>query len=666
MLATISFLGLYFELVFIRWLPGNIASLAFFSNIVMISAFFGLGVGYLITCERDLFPWFPPILLAVTGVAVLFRDTGVLIPGDSGEWVWSQNMGNALVDPKVKISIISALVIIFILNAIVFVPLGQKMRSCMERFPPLRAYTINVIGSIAGIAVFSIFSLFYRHSWIPVSWFILGSLVCLAFMRSVRQLAVAAAAAVLLCLLIGWSSRGELWSPYYVIQTREFPGGTFGIFVNKFFHQLAVNLENNAMAVNKYSIPYTLTVPKRVLVLGAGSGNDVAMALMRDVPDVDAVEIDPEIMALGRARHSQRPYDDPRVHSHVDDARSFLRKTSKKYDMVILGTLDSHALLSGMSNIRLDNFVYTRECLQDIQKRLTTNGIVALMFSVPQDWLGKKLIRMAASAFPTDIYVTKLSDSELFSLMIIAGPGAGDVVERPGYESSFVKIPHDPVLDGDLPSDDWPYLYLQGRHVPEHYVRVIVLLLAIAIPTVLLVTRLQPGSIDFCYLFLGSAFMLLETKSITTLSLLFGSTWLVNAFVFAAVLLMILLANWTVSSGLLRDVRLIATLLFASLALNYVVPLEVFLQLTPWARWLVPSLIIALPIYFAGILFARFLVISGDVRKVYGSNLIGCVLGGFLEYASMAVGLRFLFVMAAILYGLALLMGRRVPGLGAR
>src|SRR6185312_12594629 len=84
-----------------------------------------------------------------------------------------------------------------------------------------------------------------------------------------------------------------------------------------------------------------------VLVLGAGSGNDVAAALRAGAERVDAVEIDPEILALGR-KHPLKPYDDPRVTVHVADARHFLARTNRLYDVIVFGLLDSHVLLSSV------------------------------------------------------------------------------------------------------------------------------------------------------------------------------------------------------------------------------------------------------------------------------------------------------------------------------
>ena len=65
-----------------------------------------------------------------------------------------------------------------------------------------------------------------------------------------------------------------------------------------------------------------------VLIIGAGSGNDVSRALAWGAEHVDAVEIDPVIQRIGKQDHPDRPYDDPRVTVHLNDGRNFLKSTT--------------------------------------------------------------------------------------------------------------------------------------------------------------------------------------------------------------------------------------------------------------------------------------------------------------------------------------------------
>ena len=76
------------------------------------------------------------------------------------------------------------------------------------------------------------------------------------------------------------------------------------------------------------------------------SGNDVAAALGEGVGHVDAVEIDPVLNEIGRRHHPNQPYSDPRVTIHLDDGRSFLRTTGRRYDLIIYALVDSLVLHS--------------------------------------------------------------------------------------------------------------------------------------------------------------------------------------------------------------------------------------------------------------------------------------------------------------------------------
>ena len=113
-LVLISFLGLFLELALIRWLPANIMSLAYFSNIVLIASFLGLGLGAVFAPkDRDLFKWFPTVLLGAVVIFVFFRRFEVIIPPQASEWIWSYYTGNAIATLPVHLGIYSALAVVY-------------------------------------------------------------------------------------------------------------------------------------------------------------------------------------------------------------------------------------------------------------------------------------------------------------------------------------------------------------------------------------------------------------------------------------------------------------------------------------------------------------------------------------------------------------------------
>ena len=105
---------------------------------------------------------------------------------------------------------------------------------------------------------------------------------------------------------------------------------------------------------NAYNLPYHFYPhPNSVLVLGAGTGNDVAAALRNGANRVVAVEIDPLILRLGKKLHFEQPYSSDRVIPVLNDARSFLQNDSEQFDLIMFSLLDSHTTSSHFTNIRI-------------------------------------------------------------------------------------------------------------------------------------------------------------------------------------------------------------------------------------------------------------------------------------------------------------------------
>jgi hypothetical protein len=147
----------------------------------------------------------------------------------------------------------------------------------------------------------------------------------------------------------------------------------------------------------------------------------------------------------------------------------------------------------------------------------------------------------------------------------------------------------------------------------------------------------------------------LETKSITEIALLLGSTWIVNAVVIAAILLMIVFANMIVEKKRLTNPRPLYLLLALSLIANFFVPIGSFLGLSIIWRIIIASLMQALPLFFAGMIFAITFSQTKSIEIALGSNMLGSVLGGVFEYGSLILGIRFLYLLALLFYILSAL-----------
>jgi len=129
------------------------------------------------------------------------------------------------------------------------------------------------------------------------------------------------------------------------------------------------------------ALPYHLAAPNKVLVLGAGGGADVLQALYHETVQIDAIEINPQIIDLVRNRFAEFSgglYDLAPVNVYVAEARGYLQRESRVYDLIQVPMLDSFASAAGGVHGLSENFLYTIEALQQALSRLQTNGYIAL------------------------------------------------------------------------------------------------------------------------------------------------------------------------------------------------------------------------------------------------------------------------------------------------
>jgi hypothetical protein len=211
-------------------------------------------------------------------------------------------------------------------------------------------------------------------------------------------------------------------------------------------------------------------------------------------------------------------------------------------------------------------------------------------------------------------------------------------------------------------TDNWPFLYLKTPVFPKIYVGSLLLLAGVALLGVLIVMpRRMLRRFDWHMFFLGAAFILLETKSIVAFGLLFGSTWMVNSMVFFAILTSVLLAILVSARFQIRRPWILYTLLVISLLVNYFVRPERLLFDTPALRYIVAALLAFTPVFLANIVFARSFRDSETADIAFGSNLLGIMAGGTLEYFALLFGYRSLLLIALGLYMAAALIGRYTP-----
>jgi SAM-dependent methyltransferase len=667
-----SFLVLFLEIALIRWMPAYIRLLSYFSNFILLASFLGIGIGCLLAPARSrLFQWFPVLQAAVIAAVYFFRlELSVPTAG-------SIYFSSGTAEKVVLVENTMLLPLLFVIVAALFTTLAQRMGREMAQLPPLRAYTINLAGSLAGVVALG------AISWLelpPTVWFGVAFAVAIPLLMTPEvenggaapglarppSLPVVAVNIVLLAgslALVHVMARGAIWSPYYKITASQ-QGADTVVEVNNIFHQSMAPIEQKEYF---YQWPYSVfgDTFKDVLILGAGSGTDVAAALRHGVGHVDAVEIDPAIIRLGREHHPDRPYSDPRVTVINDDARHFLRTTQKTYDLVVFALIDSLTMQSSFSGVRLESYMFTVESFRAVRDRLKPDGLLVVYNYFREPWLVDRLANTAAVAFGAEPRV-HVHEARAFLGVLIAGPRLAQLTAPPGvpeqvtaFGQSHAPSParmhrRDPAIEPA--TDDWPFLYMRDRHLPRHYAVNLAIVLVVSTAAVLLTLwglgarRGASPRWSWQFFLLGAGFMLLETKSITQFALLWGSTWVVASLAIASVLTMALVANAIVARRTITRPWLVGGVLVALLALNYAVPIGRVGFESRAAESMFYAVLVFSPILCAGLLFGSAIARSTALAQDYGINLLGAMVGGVSEYLSLVSGYRTLLVVIALCY----------------
>ncbi|HYL55851.1 MAG TPA: hypothetical protein VEU73_09805 [Gemmatimonadales bacterium] len=666
-----ALLSLLLELAVIRWQGTVFEFFAFYKNFSLLCCFAGLGLGYALA-GSDRMPLGLTIPLLGGQFALLVGLRFGLAPWLSCLTILPFREQLTMGLPSARtlsqaIAIYFFLSVVFLSTVLAFVPVGQLCGRLMERREKLRAYGLNLLGSLAGVALMSILSWLWTP---PLVWFALCFLGTLLFYsRRPLSLLMGMGCATAALVILAWPVTPlwkRIYSPYQLLELSEGPRGLMVMRAAGHYYQRVHDLARSNHNVeldpelrhirDYYELPYRIYgKPKEVAIVGAGTGNDVAAALRSGAEHVDAIEIDPAILMAGQANHPERPYQDPRVQAIVNDARSFLRNAGTTYDMVIYGLLDSHTLLSHAASVRLDSYVYTVQGLREARARLKPGGVLSLSFSVISDELGRKLYLMMQDAFdgrPPVSVRAGYDGSVIFlqardtDLVLPAG-----VLQESGFQdrSSFYA---NAALQADVSTDDWPFFYMPRRIYPLSYLVMVGLtaLLLFFVTANFFAERPQFSQLPF--FLLGAGFMLVETKGITELGLVFGNSWQVIGIVIAGILVMAFLANCVVQWLRIRRSLLPYVLLLASLVLGWLVAGRGGLPSTLLGR-LETIVLLTCPIFFSGIVFSTLVAARGRIAGIMAVNLLGAMGGGLLEYNSMYFGFRALYLIAMVLYAVA-------------
>src|SRR5262245_58776667 len=693
-LFLISAAGLFLELLLIRWVSTEIRIFAYLQNTVLVVCFLGLGMGCW-NCQKPfalrdmLIPL--GILVGLLSIPATRRALGgitIFFDGFRDLLIWGRTPKSSWELVAHPIIGLAMTMLLMMLLWDVFVPVGRLLGRLLADHPrTISAYSVNVAGSLAGIWAFVGLS---AANLPPVMWFAGFAALAAYFAGSGGKSKVVdyalLAAIVGVSILAGWDPGypETHWSPYQKLSVRpvdlERRGpdeiGAVRINVNNTNYQEIIDLRPEMVAarpdlyppaqrgLSQYDLPSKLHPnPASVLIVGAGSGNDVAGALRNGAKRVVAVEIDPVIIEVGKQYHPERPYADPRVEVVNDDARSYFATSTEKFDVIVFGLLDSHTTTGGMSNARLDHYVYTRESIDRAKGLLAPGGVMLLSFYAERPFIVGRMARMVNEGVGEPSLVFPVPGNNY---------GRGGVVFVNGHMTTVDRqLTADPQLADQIKdwqksrawestetvkmaTDDWPYIYLERPSIPILYY-----LLAGVMGLLFARGLWKLGTADTLsawagsgkhFFFLGAAFMLLEVQNISKAAVVLGNTWTVNAVIISGVLVMILLSNLIAARFPRLPLGPVYALLVGSCLGLYVLDLSTFAFLPYATKAIVVGLLTSLPMLFSGIVFMRSFADVERKDAALGANLMGALVGGLLQSVTFVVGIKALLLIVGALY----------------
>jgi len=706
-LFFLSLTSLYLELLVIRWMSGDIEAFSIFKTFPLVTCYVGLGVGCALGSLQH-FRWLPLALVvfaALMKVPDIIQWEALQFPTISGFSDW----GSALVSANfvwVQVLFFAPFIVLILSGPFaVMATLGARLGQLFDSISTLRAYSINIAGAIAGSLTFAVCSFAGLPPW---AMMIPALMVLAPFLMRIDNTAKKACLLLPVAVAVAAFSPPHdfsgatisypldkkfnvekpkswtFWSPYQrldVVNQRfiyeedgkpvEAPLGV-NIFSNHRGYQTAMDFspekykEFKVPALHafineyrkRYQFPFQLAKPGDILVVGAGSGTDVKEALNAGATHVDAVDIDPRIIQIGREFNTGKPYADERVTTVCDDARHYFNHCKKQYDMVLFSHLDSISSIGQGGSVRVDNYVYTTQSFKQALKLLKPDGVMVISFCTKKDWFKDKIFAtlQEASGY-TPLMVNDLRSNWLIpnTFFALGKKVQEKTLDVPNLDTKAFSVVKDYNPQGvHVLTDDWPYLYVSPEPIDLPYLTVVAEILLISLFAGRKVIFGKSTARDWQLFFMGGAFLLLELQSISRLSLLYGSTWLTSAIVINAVLLMIWCSNLLVmksSAWLASRVNLLYLGLLITLIASWLIPVGTLIEGDSGVlNYALVTLVTSLPMFMAGLIFSTSFSTSESARRSLAFNLLGAVFGALLEYLSTYIGVSALVIVAGMLY----------------
>ena len=231
-------------------------------------------------------------------------------------------------------------------------------------------------------------------------------------------------------------------------------------------------------------LPFKMMQDPKVLVIGSGGGRDVVASLVSGSKDVTSVEINPIIYDTVKSYGDRagNVYSHQYVRSHVDEGRSFITRSSEKYDIIYVPFVDTWASVSSGGLSVSENFLYTLEGFQQYYDHLTERGkIVTVRWlidaprfistyaklleqnGIPQDQLHRHLMMVTSDSYTQDPSITMVvfskspfTDEEISFLSQSFSQYDYKPILVP---EQVMREPYDALLSGDITLEQFYNLF---------------------------------------------------------------------------------------------------------------------------------------------------------------------------------------------------------------
>lgn len=665
-------LAVFTQLATSRLFGTMVGGASYYSGLFLLAGMFTQGIGLGAPRFSAQARWFPALLaLPLGAAAVLGRFNLIAQHGDEFQWTLVANLYPQPANFDLHLAILLLVGASLPLHLVTGALLGARQ---LSHDLGARGYMLSAGGAVSGALLFAGVIHFIPSlgsmAMVWIGLLFLGRRLGMSprHGRS-RTIALEAGAFLVLAGVTIWLSSEHLWSPYQRVDLRQSSKPGVDVLSNGMYIStvLTVPLRETPEDIRRiHRPPFSVVSPtSRVLIAGAGAGSaDVREALGAGAASVDAVEIDPTFISLGRTFDPDQTYDDPRVQVHVQDARRFVAGSRDTFDLVYFPFLDSQTSASAHARFRLDSFLYTVEGLRAAWARTAPTGHLFVNFCTATPWIQRRIYDTLREATGIDVRVLHVPGS--CWTLYVASKG-----ETPRFSGDLYRDVTDVFRNsaaGRLATDDWPFLYNREAAIPMEHARLLatiaILFLAIAgwvrpeyrggalatVPSRLLLYA--AGS--------GAAFFFLEIRAISAMTPLLGANHLAQSAVIGAIVLSSLAGTWL--AGRFPSISL--TPLWSALAATLVIPMlwrPTALGTSPW-DWGLQLIIMVIPGLIAGAIYMRMInaLSSASVIAMQRANLIGGAIGGLGEVLVVLTGFSQSLAVAAILYtasGAPLMLG---------